>query len=238
MNFVANEGKNVEIKVGNEIYLRHAIKTEFVKRCDSYIEIIEKYVKPIYEQGDIISVSEKIISLCQNRIIERKDIKIGRWAKFLSKFASHPDTGIGVGEAVKMQYAIDTVGLCRVLFASFASGITKLFGIKGVFYKIVGLEVSGLDGLYEYHVWEEYRDIGIKIPENSTKVCNEIKEKLGISSMIVDANDFGQVILGKSGDIKLNDNILKQIIRDNPAGQDRECTPIILIRKQKENKSI
>ncbi len=235
MKFRANNEKKVEIEVENEIYLRHAIKTEFVNRGDSYIEILEKYVKPIYLKGDIISISEKIISLCQNRIIERKDIKIGIWAKILSKFASHPDTGVGVGETIKMQYAIDTVGLLKVLWASFASAVTKLFGIKGVFYEIVGQEISGLDGFYD-HIWKEYKDIGIQIPENPTKVCNEIKEKLGISSMIVDANDFGQEILGKSDDIELEDNKLKLMIRDNPAGQGRERTPIILIRKGKSEK--
>lgn len=232
MTFIANKGKNVEIEVDNQIYLRHAIKTDFVKRGDSYIELLEKYVKPIYEIGDIISISEKIISLCQNRVIERKDIKVGFCAKFLSKFASHPkEKGVGVGEAIKMQYAIDTVGIFKVLLASVVSGVTKLFGIKGLFYKIVGIEVSGLDGFYA-NVWEEYRDIGIKIPKDSTGVCNEIKNQLGISTMIVDANDFGQVILGKSDDIKIENDILIQMIRDNPAGQDRETTPLILIRKK------
>lgn len=95
-------------------------------------------MSPIYKEGDIISSSEKIISLCQNRIIKRENMKIGFWAKFLSKFASHPKyEGIGVGESIKMQYAINKVGLLKVLFASLCSGLTKLFGIKGVFYKIV-----------------------------------------------------------------------------------------------------
>ena len=233
MKFIANEGKKVEISVGNEIYLRHAIKTKFVTVEDDYIEIIKKYVLGIYEKGDIISISEKIISLCQNRIIKREEVKISIWAKLLSKFASHPSTGVGVGEPIKMQYAIDTVGLIRVLLASFASFITKLLGIKGVFYKIVGLEVSGLDGFYD-HIWKEYKDIGIQLPDNPSKVCDEIKDKLGITCMIVDSNDLGQVILGKSNDLKIDNNILKQMIRDNPAGQGRQKTPIILIRKKQK----
>ena len=130
-----------------------------------------------------------------------------------------------------MQYAIDTVGLFKVIWASIASAITKLFGKKGVFYEIVGQEVSGLDGFYD-HVWKEYGDIGIELPENPDKVCNEIKEKLGISSIIVDANDYGREILGKSSDIILQDDELKEIIRDNPAGQGKQQTPIILIRKK------
>ena len=237
MKFVANKGKKVEIEVQNETYLRHAIKTKFVNTNDSYIHIIKEYVLEIYQVGDIISISEKIISICQNRIIKREDIKISFWAKILSKFASHPDTGVGVGEPIKMQYAINKAGLIKVLFASILSAITKLFGKKGIFYEIIGQEVSGLDGFYD-HVWNEYKDIGIEIPENPNGVCNEIKEKLGISCMIVDSNDFGQVILGKSSDIALSDDILIQMIRDNPAGQGRQRTPIILIRKKNKEENL
>lgn len=231
MEFYANEGKNVEIEVNGQTYMRHAIKTRFVKVGESYLDIYKEYVLPLYQEGDIVSTSEKIIALCQNRIVKREDIKIGFWAKLLSKFASHPTTGVGVGETIKMQYAIDTVGLLKVLWASLASAVTKLFGKKGVFYEIVGMEVSGLDGFYD-KVWSEYRDIGIKIPENPSGVCNEVKEKLGMSCMIVDANDLGQEILGYSDDIPLTVEEMRELIRDNPSGQGSELTPIILIRKK------
>lgn len=231
MEFVSNEGKNIEIEVNGKTYKRHAIKTRFIKQGENYIDIFKQYVSPIYKEGDIVSSSEKIIALCQNRVIKREDIKIGNWAKLLSKFASHPNTGVGVGETIKMQYAIDNVGLAKVLLASLASAATKLLGKKGVFYKIVGQEVSGLDGFYD-HVWKEYKDIGIQMPENPNKVCNEIKEKLGISLMIVDANDLGQEILGCSSDILLSHEELKELIKDNPAGQGKELTPFILIRKK------
>lgn len=238
MEFVANEEKNVEIKVEDDIYLRHAIKTRFINTNDNYLEVIKEYVVGIYQEGDIISISEKIISICQNRIIKREDIKIGRMAKFLSKFACQKNRGgYGVGMTINMQYAINKVGIIRVLVASVIGGFTKIFGIKGVFYKIVGREVSGLDGFYD-GAWKEYKDIGIEIPEDSTSVCNEIKDKLGISCMIVDSNDFGQVILGKSRDIKFTDKILKKMIKDNPAGQGRQRTPIILIRKKNKEETL
>ena len=231
MEFIANEGKNVEIEVGGVTYMRHAIKTHFVKQGDSYIDIFEKYVSPLYQEGDIVSSAEKIIALCQNRVVYRDELKIGFWAKLLSKFASHPDTGVGVGETIKMQYAIKKAGLLKVLWASFAGGVCKLFGRKGVFYEIVGQEVAGLDGFYD-HVWSEYRDIGIENPENPSGVCDEIKEKLGISCMIVDANDLGQEILGYSSDITLTEEELLGLIKDNPTGQGQQTTPLILIRKK------
>lgn len=231
MEFVSNDKKNVEIDVNGTIYMRHAIKTHFVQVGESYIDVIQKYVSPIYEEGDIISISEKIIALCQNRVIKREDLKVGFLAKFLSRFASHPTTGIGVGEAIKMQYAINKVGRLKCIYAAIASAVTKLFGKRGVFYKIVGQEVSGLDGFYP-DVWKEYGDIGIEMPADPTGTCNEIYEKLGIKAMIVDANDLGQEILGKSDAITESEEELLGMIKDNPAGQGKQTTPIILIRKK------
>ena len=50
--------------------------------------------------------------------------------------------------------------------------------------------------------------------------------------MLVDANDYGREILGKSSDINLNNATLREIIKDNPAGQERELTPLVLIREK------
>ena len=51
MEFRANSGRNVIIEVNNEKYLRHAIETHYIQIGESYIDIIEKYVKPIYKRG-------------------------------------------------------------------------------------------------------------------------------------------------------------------------------------------
>lgn len=233
MEFVANEGKNVAIEVEGEVYLRHAIQTRFITADDNYIDVLREYVMGIYQEGDVVSISEKIISICQHRTVKREDVKVGRLARFLSKFASQESSkGCGVGSPLKMQYAINKKGSPKILAASLLGGLCKIFGIKGVFYVIAGREVSGLDGFYS-GVWEEYGNMGIEIPHHPDAVCNEIKNTLGISCMIVDANDFGQEILGKSDDLWREDKRLKQMIKDNPAGQGRQRTPIILIRKKK-----
>ena len=230
MDFKANEGKNVEISVNGKVYKRHAIKTHFVMPGENYIELIKKYVEPVYEDGDIISLSEKVIAICQNRIIRREDIKIGFWAKFLSKFASKPKIATGyASEAIKMQYVIDRIGLLKVLYASIASAITKLFGIKGKFYEIIGRDLSSLD-CFDGYDYEYYKDIGIETPEDPNGVCNEIKNKLGFNSIIVDANEMGQLLLGKSSTISNSDDELVGMIKDNPAGNGTESTPIVLIR--------
>lgn len=228
----ANEGKSLEIKTSTGTYERYAVKTHFVQIGENYCDLFEKYVVPVYKEGDIVSSSEKVIALCQKRVVKREDIKIGALAKALSSFADKKNHGgYGVGMPINMQYAINKCGALKVIYASVMAGFGKLVGKKGVFYEIVGREVSGLDGFYDGS-WDEYRDLGVEIPSEPDKVCNEIKEKFGISIMIVDANDLGQEMLGKSSDITLSDEQLLEIIKDNPAGQGRECTPFIIIRKK------
>lgn len=227
----SNENKKIEIKVEEKIYLRYAIQTHYVQIGEDYLELVKKYVKPYYEKGDILSISEKIISLCQKRVVYKSDMKVSRLAKFLSKFAMHSEAGIGVDSPYKMQFAIDLCGRIKVIFAAICSGIGKIFRKKGIFYNIVGMEVTGLDGFYD-KVFPEYGEFGIRIPENSDGVCNEIEEKLGIKSMIVDANDIERTILGKAESIKESNEFLKKLIEDNPAGQSKQLTPFILIRKK------
>lgn len=229
MEFYANQGKQVNIVVNGKTYARHAIQTHFVGIGEDYVELVERYVKPHWQPGDLLSSSEKIIGLCQGRVVYKKDMKISGLAKFLSGFASHSDAGIGVDSPYKMQFAIDHCGALKVLWAAFCAGVGKLFGKRGVFYDIVGQEVTGLDGFYD-HEFAAYGEYGIRIPENPSKVCDEIEAGTGIQAMIVDANDLNIEILGKASSLTLDEATLIGLIQDNPAGQGTELTPFILIR--------
>ncbi len=232
MEFTANPRKNVEIEANGKIYERHAIHTHFVEIGEDYIQLVERYVKPLYEPGWVLSISEKIIALCQERVVYRKDMKISWLAKLLSRFATqHTSAGIGVGEVCKMQFAIDICGPWRVLWAAICAGVGKLFGKKGIFYQMVGMEVTGLDGFYP-DVFPIYGEYGIRIPEDPAGVCDEIYEKAGVLSMIVDANDITRDILGKAAALPYTDEELLAMIRDNPAGQSDQLTPFILIREK------
>ena len=134
------------------------------------MSLVKDYIEPIYQEGDIISCSEKVVSLCQERVVYKKDMTVSGLAKFLSRFASHSSAGIGVDSPWKMQFAIDYCGVPKVLYASIAAGIGKLFKKKGVFYDITGPEIFGLDGFYD-HEFAEYGEFGIRIPEDPGKVC-------------------------------------------------------------------
>lgn len=232
MEFVANEEKKVEIETSTGTYLRHAIQTHFVGVGESYIDLMEKYVKPVYQEGDIVSASEKVIALCQKRIVTEEECKPTFWAKFLCRFVHQTSAGPGMGLPVKMQFAINTCGLGKVLWAAICAGFGKLVGKHGVFYDMLGDEVYGLDGFYGRDI-PEYEHMGVRIPENPSGVCDEIYEKCGIQLMIVDANDLTVDMLGKGKTLSnFTDEQLLEMIKDNPAGQDRQLTPFILIRKK------
>lgn len=212
-------------------YERYAVKTHFVERGEDYVEVLRQYVSPLYEEGDIVSMSEKVISMCQNNTVEMKDVKPGFWARFLSKFATHNHNGIAMDEPYKLQLAIDMKGLPLILWAVFCGGVCRLFGKRGVFYRIVGQDVAGIDGFYSHSAFETYHTLAVLNPREPMKVCADIYGALGISCILVDANDIAVEILGKSPDLCDREDLwLADLIRDNPAGQDDELTPFVIVR--------
>ena len=230
MDFKANEGKKLEICTSVGAFERYPVKTHFVQIGESYVELVNKYILPYYEEGDIITISEKIISLCQRRIVYKKDMKLSPLAKFLSKFASHSEAGIGVDSVWKMQFAIDHCGALKIIWAAVCAGIAKMFGKKGVFYDIAGPEVRGLDGFYD-HSFKEYGRFGIMLPECPSAVCDEIYKETGVMAAVVDANDYVRDILGKCSMISYSYDEIAEMIKDNPLGQSTQMTPFVIIRK-------
>lgn len=231
MELIANEGKKIEINTSSGVFRRGVIKTHFVSVGENYLDLINRYVVPCYEEGDIVSISEKIISLCQKRVIYKKDMKLSLLARFLSRFASHSDAGIGVDSVWKMQFAIDHCGRFKILWAAICSGFGKLFGRHGIFYDIAGIEVRGLDGFYD-KVFAEYGEYGIMLPDHPSEVCNEIYKATGVMATIVDVNDFTCDILGTYDGLTYTEEKLAEMLKDNPSGQSDQLTPFVLIRKK------
>ncbi|ACB84083.1 coenzyme F420-0:L-glutamate ligase [Natranaerobius thermophilus] len=223
-------GKPLTVTVNNQKFMRKAIKTHFITTQDSYLDIIHKYVGPIHRENDILAVSEKVISVTQNRLVYKSHIRVGTLAKILSKFVHVTPAGKGVGNPYKMQVAIESAGVLRILIGALLAAITRPLGIKGIFYKVVGNEVWAIDGFNDL-AFDYYDDKGVLTPENPTEICNVIQNELGIKTIIVDANDINVEILGKSQGVYLSDDTIKQILQDNPAGQSNEQTPFILVRE-------
>ena len=229
MKYSPNPGKKLFVQVDEKKYTRYPIKTHFITINDKLEDIIEKYVLSFLEKSDIIILCQKIVSICQKRVIYKKDVKVGFWAKFLSKFVKKTPYGLGVRNPLKMQLAINLAGLPRILFASFCSAALKIFGISGSFYRIAGYQINQLDGFYG-ETFPQYAEMGILGPQNCDNLCDQLKNKYDFSFVVADVNDLGGNILGRSKNLKGKEKLILKILKDNPAGQSKELTPIIIVR--------
>lgn len=236
-----NKTKKIELKVFGKIYYRFPIKTELFKKGDDYIMLINKNVtqflnvlkyekkyRNLLTKKFFVVVSEKIVAIAQGRSYFIWDIKPSIFANILCKFVMKTPYGIGLGSPWTMQLAIKEVGLFRILLATGVSIVTKVFGIKGMFYNIAGSVVRSIDGPTEYSLYPS--NLSAKLgPKDPQKVAENIKLQMPkfLGSSIIDANDLGQNVLGNS--TRLPNQLIEKIFNDNPMGQSDEQTPISLV---------
>ena len=128
-----------------------------------------------------------------------------------------------------MQLALQDVGLPRILLGCAAAAVTKPFGIRGAFYKVCGYRARAIDGPAD-GVIPPYNRYAKMAPDKPHQVAREMKERLGNDVIIIDANDLGANILGKS-DKSLNDKFLCALFKDNPLCQNSQQTPVAVVRK-------
>ena len=237
--------KALIVKVNKTIYKLFIIKTKIFEKNSNYINIISNTIKTILNTQEInpllkkrkffIVVSEKIIAVSQGRSYYLWDIDPGLSARLLYRFVSKNPSGIGLRSPWTMELAIRESGIIKILLASCLSVITKLFGIKGVFYRVLGRKISSIDGPTPYSIYPS--NISAKLgPKNPQKVAEQLTEKIRsynrnidgfLGVVILDANDIGQDVLGNSTSI--TNAIIEKIYKNNPMGQTDEQTPISLV---------
>lgn len=229
MELTANQGKNLVVGANGKQYARFPIKTHIITKDDDIVGVCQKYAGPYLQPGDILLISERIVAITQGRAFPIKDIKPSALASFLVKFVHKSPYGIGLGSPWTMELAIREVGTPRILLAALAAAITKPFGLKGVFYHVAGKNINAIDGPCSYTL-PPYNEYAKLAPINPNQVARDIKNKLNAEVIIIDANDLGVEILGKST-TGIADDFCKQVFRDNPLGQSSEQTPLCLVRR-------
>ncbi len=227
--FSPNIGKNLIINLINEKWARLPIKTHIITKNDDIINIVQKYVAPFLLKDDILFISERIVAISQGRAFPIESIKPSLLAKFLVKFVHKSPYGIGLGSPWTMELAIKEAGIFRIIISALISAITKPFGIKGVFYKVVGKNINAIDGPCDYTLppYNKYAKLG---PANPKKIATNLKSIINNDVIIIDANDLGVAILGKSNK-NISDDFCKNVFKDNPLGQSTEQTPLCIVRK-------
>ncbi len=227
--FSPNQGKNLTIDVAGVSYERHPIKTHVITKDDSIFEIVSRYAQPYLKKTDTLFMSERSVAITQGRAIPMKNIHPGKLAIFLTKFVHKSKYGIGLGIPETMQLAIQEVGAPRILCAAAVAAITKPFGIKGMFYHVAGRQAAAIDGPCSYTL-PPYNEYATLAPAKPNDVAKEISQKLGCDVVIIDANDLGVDVLGRSSK-SVNVEWARAVFKDNPLGQTNEQTPLCIVRK-------
>ncbi|MFH0992351.1 MAG: coenzyme F420-0:L-glutamate ligase [bacterium] len=227
--FKANPGKNLTIELDGQKYARLPLQTKVVTKDDTILAISTAYAQPFLKPGDFLFISEKIVAISQGRAFPIKEIKPSFLAKFLVTYVYKSPHGIGLGSPWTMELAIREAGAVRILFAAFCSAVTKPFGIRGVFYKVAGHRINAIDGPTPYTLppYNEYAKLPPAKPE---KVASELAQALGHDVVIIDANDLGVNVLGKSN-AAIEDSFCQKVFKDNPLGQTTERTPLCIVRR-------
>ena len=232
-----NPGNHLFLQAGDDIFARVPLKSRLITPADDVVDAILEAVDHAdgidVDDGDLVLVSEKALSISQGNALPVADIHTTRAARLLSRFVSRTPVGVGLGHPATMQLAIDEVGLPRILLASVAAAVTRPFGMRGVFYRVAGGRVNAIDGpssanLPPYDTW------ACKAPTDCegevTRIASGITARTGrkVDVAIIDANDLAAEVFATTAGVHAE--TVRALVVDNPLGQSAEQTPFGLVR--------
>ena len=223
-----NEGREFHAAIDGVVYARQPVRTHLVTAADDAAEVLRRYVTDLDEDVALVAVSERMVAITQGRSHRMVDIRPGRLARLLVRFVTRPGYGIGLGTAETMQLAIDEVGAPRILLAAAVSGITKPFGVHGLFYRIAGPQAAAIDGPTSYTI-PPYNESATLGPSDPDGAARHLAAAVDRPVAVIDANDAGCNVLGASQGVDWQ--LVRRLFADNPLGQAREQTPIAIVRR-------
>lgn len=210
------------------------VKTKIITEEDDAGAVIAQAIKGKTKPGDIIAFASAVASITQGRIYQAETIKPSKLANFLSGFVSASSrnsfaTTSPLANPLSFQVAIDMVGSIKISWAAFCGAVGKVLKKKGWFYMVAGPEVAMIDDMpasmapYDYYV--------IPGPYDSDALAKTIKDKTGLNTAIIDANDLGIAwVVGATDGI--DRKALEGWMSDNPAGNEDDQTPVIIVRRE------
>ena len=214
----------IPLKLG---YKAIAVKTDLLGSFDNPIETVMDYCKNITREKDILTIGETPLAIMQGRYVAPQNLEYNIFSKILCYFF-HPTSSLAT--ACGMQLLIDKIGVMRITFSLILGFLFKCIGVKGIFYRLTGFESSLIDDISGTVV--PYDKSIVMGPINTKLFCDKLSKQLEVEVAVVDVNDLGGVKILASSNNSIN-NILKEILKVNPAGNSDEKTPIVLIRNNK-----
>lgn len=226
---VPNDTKELVRTVAGEAYARYPVRTHVITKEDRIEDVVERYAKPHLKEGDFLFLSERAVAITQGRAYFIKDIQPRKLATWLSGHVLKTPVGIGLGSPWTMELALREVGTWRILLAAAAAALTKPFGISGVFYHVAGRGAAAIDGPCSYTL-PPYNECATLGPKDPDRVARALSDRFGVDVVIIDANDLGVDILGRSRKT-IPIPFAKGVFKDNPLGQSTQQTPLCVVRR-------
>jgi hypothetical protein len=221
--------KPTTITVHGHKFLRTPVSSHLIAIKESLEPIIERGVVPQFQPGDWIAISEKVVTISQGRVVHISVVRPSLLSKLLVTGVKKYDNDIGYSLPAKMQVAIWQAGYWRMVAAMIVGAVTRLFGRHGDFYRIAGHRISEIDG-FNPDAMPPYDEFAMIGPGAPNEYCQQIENKYGIPTAIIDGNNINVEVLGTSRNLPVSKAMVREVLLDNPMGQGDELTPIILVR--------
>ena len=202
----------------------HPVKTHLLGPGEDVVEIINRYVKPDSEPGDLVAIAESPLAIMQKRLAYAEGMRLSWLSRQLS-WVFGMDSSMSSVYSVEM--ALREVGAPRFLLATAVGILGKALGRSGDFYRLAGRKVAVIDDCTG--TIPPYDKYVVLAPGEPQKVTEEIKAKTGLEATVIDANDLGKVDILGSSSPQLNP-IIEKALGNNPQGNANQQTPLILIR--------
>lgn len=210
---------------------RIPVHTHLIAVKESLEPIFAEKVKPVFQEGDFVAITEKIVTISQGRVVHISVVKPSLLAKLLVKGVKKYPNDIGYSLPAKMQVAIWQAGYWRMVGAMVVGGLGKLIGRHGDFYRIAGNRISEIDGFSPDAMppFDEFAMIG---PGDPDAYCQWVEDTYGMPAVIIDGNNIDVQVLGGSKKVPVSLDEARTLLLDNPMGQGDEMTPIMVLRPQ------
>ena len=222
--FVLPNSLNISKENPSNTHLICPIKTHILGSLDDPIEILKSYLPKNYLPTDILTIGESPLAIMQGRYIDYRNINANLISKLICK-GFHPTSSLATASG--MQTLINISGPTRVIISWLIGGIFKIFGVRGVFYRLAGEQARLIDDITG--TTPPYDKSIVLGPKDTQTFCIEAAKELKVNVAVVDVNDLGRVKVLSTNNAN-NAEIIKRALTSNPAGNANQQTPLVLIR--------
>ncbi|HLV78636.1 MAG TPA: hypothetical protein VKT32_00100 [Chthonomonadaceae bacterium] len=221
-------------QIDTRLFTRIPVQTHKVLFGEDLAGVIQQYAAPQLHSSDVLCLSEKFVTICQNNVRHMSAVNESWLARLIVRYVTKYSNDIGYSHPKKMQVAIDLVGTPRMILAVIGGGLSKLLlRRRGDFYRIAGHRISEIDG-FNPEAMKPFDEYAMLPPLRPDETCEELAARFRCGCYIIDGNNINVEVIGMSRNLAamgLDRAAARALMLDNPMGQHDELTPIYILRE-------